>query len=247
MNDKTSMQRRQFMILMGVLPAAGFVAMANRNAWALESKVEVTEDSRYRYIRANGIPDHTTGSFPNRNNPNRIETQNHHFRVPLIPEINPTARDAGLMTIGIALNGIPFDPAANEFWKKDRNSGWRYEALSGKINLGLDQNNAHVQPNGAYHYHGLPTGLIRSWSDRQHSPLIGYAADGFPIYVLYGLDKPEDPGSTIRSLTSSYQLRPGTRNGGPGGRHDGTFVQDYHYLPQAGDLDECNGRLVHHP
>ena len=26
--------------------------------------------------------------------------------------------------------------------------------------LGTDCNNAHVQPTGAYHYHGLPEGLI---------------------------------------------------------------------------------------
>lgn len=29
---------------------------------------------------------------------------------------------------------------------------------------------------------------------------------------------------------------------GPGGKYDGTFVQDYEYVKGSGDLDECNGR-----
>ena len=50
---------------------------------------------------------------------------------------------------------------------------------------GLDDHHAHVQPTGAYHYHGLPTGLIehlRKEKDDNKMLLIGYAADGFPIY-----------------------------------------------------------------
>ena len=50
-----------------------------------------------------------------------------------------------------------FDPGTAEFFQRNRNSEWNYEALSGAVKLGLDQNHAHVQPNGAYHYHGLPS------------------------------------------------------------------------------------------
>ncbi len=57
-------------------------------------------------------------------------------------------------SFGVALNGLPLDPGTAEFWHNDPN--WNYEAMSGKMDLGLDENNAHVQPNGAYHYHGLP-------------------------------------------------------------------------------------------
>ncbi len=32
----------------------------------------------------------------------------------------------------------------------DRDSGWQYEALSGAIELGPDDNHARVQPDGAY-------------------------------------------------------------------------------------------------
>ncbi len=48
-------------------------------------------------------------------------------------------------------------------------------------------------------------------------------------------------------LRSSYRLRSGTRDGGPGGAYDGTFGRDYLYLPGLGNLDECNGRVTKTP
>ena len=51
----------------------------------------------------------------------------------------------------------------------------------------------------------------------------------------------------MRKATSSYQLRPGLRPSGagePGGTYDGTFRDDYIYVPGSGDLDECNGMTV---
>jgi hypothetical protein len=44
-------------------------------------------------------------------------------------------------------------------------------------------------------------------------------------------------------LKPSYRVRQGARNGGPGGRFDGTFVQDWEFVAGSGDLDECNGRF----
>jgi len=73
--------------------------------------------------------------------------------------------------------------------------------------------------------------------------LIGYAADGFPIYTAYDHTDPKDAASPLRVMRSSYQLRSGTRNGGPGGKFDGTFTEDYEYVEGTGDLDECHGRF----
>ncbi len=86
---------------------------------------------------------------------------------------------------GVALNGVPFDPGTARFWKDDPRSGWDYDALSGRINLGFDGSNAHVQPNGAYHYHGIPNGLLRIRAQENRMTLLGYA-DGFPIYGPLG-------------------------------------------------------------
>lgn len=208
----------------------------------LKNRVEIVIHDDYRHIRSNGIPDHQAGRFPNRRNPNAIAEQDHRFRVPVAPNAADTVTRLGLSPFGVAVNGVPFDPGAAEFWRGDRNSGWQYEALSGKIDLGLDKNNAHVQPGGAYHYHGSPKGLIAKLGQDRAMVLIGYAADGFPIYDSRGYSEAEDPNSEVKRLRSSYRVKKGRRPSGPRGRYDGTFVEDYEFVADAGDLNECNGR-----
>ena len=207
------------------------------------NRVEIVTRGKYRYIKSNGIPDHPHGRFPNRNNPNSISAQDYDLRVPLHPKAAKTITAAQRQPFGVALNGVLFDPGTAEYWQRDRSSGWRYEALSGKINLGLDSSNAHVQPTGAYHYHGLPDGLVKNLDGQRKMKLIGYAADGFAIYNQYGYTDPQDGKSAAKIMRSSYQLKKGTRPDGPGGRYDGTFVQDYQYVEGSGDLDQCNGRV----
>lgn len=198
-------------------------------------------------LTSNGIPNHETGAFPNAGNPNSISEQDHRFEIPLNPSKNSNVTTVELGKFGMGMNGIPFDPGAAEFWNNDRNSGWQYEALSGAVNLGLDQNNAHVQPTGSYHYHGIPSGILSHNHPHEHSELAGFAADGFPIYVLYSYSTSIDINSPIREMKSSFRVRSGTRSGGPGGLHDGSFVQDYEYVEGLGDLDECNGREGYTP
>ncbi len=125
----------------------------------------------------------------------------------------------------------------------DPSSGWRREALGERRRLGLDDNNAHVQPNGAYHYHGVPSGLLGRMGASDGPVLIGYAADGFPIYGPNGYRDAKNSGSGLKKLTSSYRLKQGTRPGGPGGAYDGRWVQDYEFVAGLGDLDACNGRF----
>jgi hypothetical protein len=217
------------------------------SAQAESNRVQVEAEGAYRIIRSNGIPDHETGRFPNRGNPNAISAQEHRYRIPLEPRVASKPVPLGLSPFGVALNGVPFDPGAAEFWNRDRRSGWQYEALSGAIDLGLDFNNAHVQPGGAYHYHGIPPSLVAGAGSSRHSALIGFAADGFPIYSRFGYRDGRDPGLGIIELASSYRLRRGNRGSGPGGVHDGSFVEDYEYVPALGDLDECNGRTTKTP
>lgn len=201
--------------------------------------VAITAGGKTRTITANGIPDHGTGRFPNSGNPNSISAQSYTFTVPAEPKKAGRTTQVERFPFGIAVNGVLFDPATAEFWNNDRN--WNYEALSGKVDLGLDGNNAHVQPNGAYHYHGIPEGLLTRLGAQSAPVLIGYAADGFPIYGPYGYSDPEDAGSGTMELRSGYVLKSGERSGGPGGSYDGTFTADYTFAG-GGDLDECNGR-----
>lgn len=228
---------------MGLKPTCLVVVTAsisffNVNSWA---QAEILIQGDYRYIRSDGIPNHQTGQFPNQNNPNTISAQNYVFKVPVNPRYSGSATPMHGYLFGVALNGIPFDPGTAEFWNNDPSSGWNYEALGGFTNLGLDMNNAHVQPSGAYHYHGIPMGIAGYGTSGPQ--LIGYAADGFPIYGEMGYSDPDELGSPIKVLKSSYMLKGGNRNGGPGGAYDGRFVQDYTYVKGQGDLDQCNGRF----
>ncbi len=214
-----------------------------------KSEVSITVQGNDRIIRANGIPGHQTGAFPNRGNPHRITEQSYVYRIPTNPKVADRITPLGMHNFGIAVNGVPFDPGAAEWYLGERGSPWQYEPLSGAITLGIDVSHAHVQPTGAYHYHGLPTDLLKTvhiGSD-QHSPIVGWAADGFPIYAVYGYADPQDLKSKIRALKSSYRLKDGNRpkgRGEPGGRYDGTFVADYEFNKGSGDLDECNGRFA---
>lgn len=232
--------RRHLTIVMWLSVCAAVVALAAGARYTNE--VSISESGDFRTIESNGIPGHPTGAFPNPNNPNSISPQRYRYRVAMHPIAAESATPVRMNCFGVALNGVPFDPAAAEWFDRDPQSGWQYEPLSGFLNLGVDENNAHVQPNGAYHYHGAPTGLIDALDHHQGMILVGYAADGFPVYALYGYERADDAGSAVVPMQSSYRLKRGTRPDGPGGPHDGTFVEDWEYLAGAGDLDECNGR-----
>lgn len=237
---------RLFLPLGSLLMAA---AALGQGAAATKPQPHVTlrTEGAYRVIECNGIPDHETGRFPNRNNPNPIAEKRYTFRVPLKPQAAAKPTPTGYAWFGVALNGVPFEPGTQEFWKDDRSSGWTHEAIGGESNLGIDMNQAHVQPNGAYHYHGTPRGLVTALGGEDKSMLlVGWAADGFPVYGNMGHADPRDARSPLRAMRSSYRLKAGQRPAepkGPGGRYDGNYTQDFEYVAGLGDLDECNGRF----
>ena len=212
-------------------------------ATALEApQVKITEAKGKRIIISNGIPDHATGQFPNPGNPNSISAQRYEFRMTLTPKSAAKPLPANHASFGIAVNGVPFEAGTAEFWNGDR--AWNYEAKSGKIDLGLDQNDAHVQPGGVYHYHGPPTGLIAKLGTDSQMIHIGWAADGFPIYARYGYTDANNAASPIKTLASSWRLQAAPDAGRPATSlyPMGSFVQDYEYVAGLGDLDQCNGR-----
>ncbi len=218
-----------------------------------ESTFHSVIEGDWRIITANAISDHATGRFPNRNNPNTISEQDITARVPARPSVSDIGKPRRIKEFGWAINGIPFDPGTREHYKGNRTSRWRYEALSGAVALGLDESHAHVQPHGKYHYHGLPSLLLKNMklTSKSHSPQIGWAADGFPIYALYGFADPNNQNSSTVEMKSGWRLKKGNRpsgEGNPGGKYDGTFSADYEYLGgDAAVLDECNGRITMTP
>lgn len=211
-------------------------------------RVSVRVRNGIRTITSNGLPNTPPGTFPNPGCPNTISAQSYRFEFPVVAKRTGTFATYALpQPFGIGVDGVLFDPLANEWWNNDRQSGWQYYALGGGVRLGLDTSHAHVQPTGAYHYHGIPTGLLASLDSTRHSPLVGWAGDGFPIYVRYGFADAKKASGAVTPMRSSYRLKQGTRPSGPGGEYNGWFNQDYEYVAGLGDLDEANGRLCRTP
>jgi hypothetical protein len=211
-----------------------------------DSRVVIRETGSKRVIESNGLPDHETGKFPGRGNPHAIRAQEYRFEVTMKPKALEKPFPVLPYFFGVAVNGVKFDPGTAEFWKGIRGSMWNEEAIvDGEGKLGLDKSNAHVQPDGSYHYHGIPHGLIKQLQGEGKMILVGWAADGFPIYGPWAHRDADNSSSPIREMKPSYVLKKGTRPGGeegPGGRYDGTYTVDFEFEAGAGDLDECNGR-----
>ena len=71
-----------------------------------------------------------------------------------------------------------------------------------------------------------------------HSPIIGWAYDGNPIYGPYGFST--QTGGTIRAMESGYEKVESSAR--PSSFAVGFFVEDYEFTDN-GDLDEHNGRF----
>ena len=80
----------------------------------------------------------------------------------------------------------------------------------------------------------------------KHSPIIGWAYDGNPIYGPYGYDDSSNNNSQIRNLSTSYVLSPSSVIDRPTGFANGFFVDDYKF-DNSGDLDKHNGRFTKTP
>ena len=86
---------------------------------------------------------------------------------------------------------------------------------------------------------------LGSETEPDHSPIIGWAYDGNPIYGPFGYTNPSDS-SAVSLLKSSYKLRTDLIKNRPPGFSDGFFVEDYTYDGSA-DLDIYNGRYTKTP
>lgn len=228
----------------------------NQSSLTITSEAEWSCTDGVRVLSANGIPDHEVGEFPNAANPNTISEHDVAATMTLEPVKTDTATELGgpLGNIAYVLNGVKVDAGtggtcddSGETCDLGRNVGtWRIEALGQtSFDFGTDDNNAHVQPDGQYHYHGIPEGFVAKRGGSSNTmTLIGWAADGFPIYARYGYSVADDSSSPLRAMTGSYQLVSTVSDNRPSTELYalGTFGQDWEYVEGSGDLDECNGR-----
>ncbi len=165
---------------------------------------------------------------------------------------------------------------------------WVRNAAYGELET-FDYCNGHQPGSGTYHNHINPVCLrgqlndnvVAQYSDRAgtqyvekaapwtHSPILGWAFDGYPVYGPYAYSSPMDPKSPVKRMQSSFSLRnitnrqtlpswilpylpnasqtltssqygPAINSTFPLGR----YVDDYDYVAGSGDLDQYNGRFA---
>ena len=117
---------------------------------------------------------------------------------------------------------------------------------------------------GTYHHHQNPTAFnldkvevsdicdmyaadgLYTLNASEHSPLIGYAFDGFPVYGAYGYDGVDGSGEIVLIKSSYQESESLVRSNGPAVSIDfpiGWYKEDYDYIANSGHLDEHNGRF----
>ncbi len=143
--------------------------------------LRLSHDDKFLIVRSQGYPNHPTAIFPNSSNPNSVRVQDFTFRLPLEPKRSERITQLPMGPIGMALNGVVF---FNPFERGGMT------AVEGYSEEWLDSCCGHPQQTGVYHYHKYPSCLKSPFHDdgKQHSPVIGFAFDGFPIYGPYEAD-----------------------------------------------------------
>lgn len=155
----------------------------------------------------------------------------------------------------------PGGPSATQNWNRDA-----IPAEKG----GFDCSKGHPAM-GNYHHHQNPSAFkldkvvisticnlydadgLYTIDTNVHSPLIGFAYDGYPIYGAYAYADTNGTGGIVR-MKSGYQLRSiTTRSLGPAVNSTyflGYFREDYEFIAHPSDrsyLDEHNGRWCKTP
>ena len=95
------------------------------------------------------------------------------FVIPVTPKYLKTTQSFGRGGIGVAFNGVKYDPPAPT-----------HAILAAHTIAPLDDHGGHVNPHGVYHYHAVTGSTKKIAQSDSHSPIIGYAIDGFGIYGL---------------------------------------------------------------
>lgn len=189
-----------------------------------------------------------------------------------------TGGNIGVFINGVALfdyrDGVAWNPSTNALCGGPGNPpcpggpgatmDWNRDAIPAEM-AGFDCSKGHPAM-GNYHHHQNPSAFnldlnvvsticnlydadgLYAIDDTQHSPLIGFAYDGFPIYGAYAYANTDGTGGIVR-IKSSYQLKTTRGTGNVPSETTwplGTFREDYEYVDhssQSDYLDEHNGRF----
>jgi hypothetical protein len=221
-----------------------------------------------RYIYANSIPDHGAGTL---NGGFTVTGQDDTWTMCAYPtqgmsitqlygdDSQMGCSTTGSYRFGVGTNGVHYAPSSTEHFEiLDSESGegtgeynynWNIEAV---VAFGVNNQGAHLNSKGEYHYHAIADVYFNNSlgiDGSAFSPIVAYAADGYPVYYKYAYTDKDDNTSGISSFDSGWKLK--TDNGGvrsgdgfsaPDGSYNGLYIEDYEFDANSTELDECNGR-----
>lgn len=165
----------------GNMNAAGDVVAKDT---LIENNVTITFDAGAMKVTTHGVPNHPTGKYPEdgRGNPSYIQDREASYFFPLTPKENAQRKVTDdhnqngalhMGPIGLAVNGVVF---FNPFDMGNTDATDLMDRCCGHPNQG-----------NQYHYHKYPICVNSPWADEgsAHSPLLGWAFDGYPLYGPY--------------------------------------------------------------
>jgi len=190
------------------------------------------------YVRSTGLASYNMGPWyfnaaHTNEFPNLPVNQKLLYRFPRTNGVPATKTVNGGGQIGIFVDGVEMFNSWDAFYwngtTDTSGAGTGYWNRDAYVNEGttFDPGYAHQQNTGVYHYHADPIALryllgdhvdynpaTKTYSEdtnppTQHSPILGWVADGFPIYGPYGYANATNAGSGLRRMVSGYVPRNG--------------------------------------
>lgn len=204
------------------------------NAYADVQRVAYS--TNYVYIYTTGLASYTMGNWLNPQGgvfqfwPTNRAAIHRIPRNPTIPTTKSKANGVG----GVWLNGVYLweNGDAQSYSTSTSTVSFNGDGIWNRLAgvaeaFNFDTGNGHQPSSGAYHTHINPIALRYQLGDNvtynsstktyseastptKHSPILGWALDGLPVYGPYGYSSAMDSTSGIRRMTSGFQKRDGT-------------------------------------
>jgi len=247
-----------------------FADVKLNNQDQLTMDFEISAEATKCVLKSNNIPNHDVGGSVKPNKSDYIlNLPRNPVKTDVATYVEK--KGGKLTLNGILLNGVDLDmdsafcynpafdtPNNISLGKGDDKCGikdyhWYAVPAENPLSVQLDAFAGHPY-NGRYHYHGDNDALsflnAAGNVGIYGSPVVGFAPDGFPIYGHYFYDASD---GEVKKANSSWKTKDAYKNGRTAlagatfpppdtKTHKlGMFVEDYEYVENHGDLDECNG------
>lgn len=213
--------------------SAGYAVTSYLNVDGVNVSFDGSIGSGNIYVQSRGLVNHPITIVTTDVGHNELDVQDASWNIPRI-NLNSVGSSPTTMpdyAVGVAVNGLPlYNITTVDTWNDE--GEWHYNKMSieGHSPLGY----GHADANGLLHYYNVEPILLglEEWDSSEHSPIVGWAFDGLPIYGPYGYKEYDGSGNPINSneivnIKSPWILRQGSRTSGPGGAYTGVFVEDY--------------------